>query len=53
MSMDVNRTPKKMEGPGEDFRPPWVYIGSRLISFLVIPSTSAAPPETVSGLLKG
>lgn len=39
MSTDVNRLPKKMEGPGEDFRPPWVYIGSRLISFLVIPST--------------
>ncbi|CAA7261408.1 unnamed protein product [Cyclocybe aegerita] len=30
--------PKKMEGSGEDFRPPWVYVGTRLISLAVIPS---------------
>ena len=42
MSTDVDRIPKKMEGPGDDFRPPWVYLGSRLISFLVIPSTFSA-----------
>ncbi|KAF9534481.1 hypothetical protein CPB83DRAFT_889464 [Crepidotus variabilis] len=29
---------KKMEGMGEDFRPPWVYVGTRLISFVVIPA---------------
>jgi len=29
--------PKKLEGPGEDPRPPWVYVGTRLISLAVIP----------------
>jgi len=29
--------PKKLEGPGEDPRPPWVYVGTRLISLVIIP----------------
>ncbi|KIM43313.1 hypothetical protein M413DRAFT_26467 [Hebeloma cylindrosporum] len=31
-------TPKKLEGPGDDPRPPWVYVGTRLISMAVIPA---------------
>ncbi|KAF9561357.1 hypothetical protein CPC08DRAFT_707492 [Agrocybe pediades] len=27
-----------MEGPGEDPRPPWVYTGTRLMSFVIIPA---------------
>lgn len=30
-------SPQKMEGPGEDPRPPWVYASTRLVSFVVIP----------------
>ncbi|KAH9480533.1 hypothetical protein JR316_0007133 [Psilocybe cubensis] len=37
MSTNIHPTPKKMEGPGEDFRPPWVYVGSGLVSWAVIP----------------
>ncbi|KAF5314992.1 hypothetical protein D9619_006982 [Psilocybe cf. subviscida] len=32
--------PKKMEGAGEDPRPPWVYVGSRVMSFALIPGVS-------------
>ncbi|KAF8967052.1 hypothetical protein BDZ97DRAFT_1804940 [Flammula alnicola] len=38
LSTEAPSMPKKMEGAGEDFRPPWVYIGTRLISFAVIPA---------------
>lgn len=26
-----------MEGAGEDPRPPWVYVGARVLSFVLIP----------------
>ncbi|KAF8798799.1 hypothetical protein BYT27DRAFT_7202492 [Phlegmacium glaucopus] len=29
--------PKKVTGAGDDFRPPWVYVYSRLISYGIIP----------------
>ncbi|KDR82674.1 hypothetical protein GALMADRAFT_220663 [Galerina marginata CBS 339.88] len=38
MATSSHPMPKKMEGPGEDFRPPWVYVGTRLISFAIIPA---------------
>jgi hypothetical protein len=31
--------PRKMEGAGEDPRPPWVYVGARVMSFALIPGT--------------
>ena len=32
--------PKKMTDGGDDFRPPWVYMYSRLISYGIIPGIS-------------
>ena len=31
--------PKKVTGVGEDFRPRWVYVYTRLISYGIIPGT--------------
>ncbi|KAF8158276.1 hypothetical protein B0H34DRAFT_708123 [Crassisporium funariophilum] len=30
--------PRKMDDSGEDFRPPWVYTTSRLITYAIIPA---------------
>jgi hypothetical protein len=29
--------PKEMNDGGEDFRPPWVYVGSRLVNYVIVP----------------
>ena len=40
--------PKKMTDGGDDFRPPWVYVCSRLISYGIIPGMSLLYMELTS-----